>query len=223
MRWSILSLVLAVLAACALDVDHRGTHYLCPDERCPAGFHCVGGVCVEEDAGGPGPVDAGAGADASPIDAPPGIDAPLTICELAALASDNDRCVEAIDVTAAALAGGTTVYGDTTSYADNLDPAIPATCTGSPESGPDAIYQLAVQAGDQVHVDLTPEDWNGALYVLDDCASSATCLDGSDGLGVGTQESLDVTPTVAGTLYLVVDSSATSSAGCFVLDVQVIR
>ncbi len=55
-----------MVAGCSFDAaDFRGTTYLCgPDQSCPDGFTCTGGVCTNGDAGTPTP-------DAPPADAAP--------------------------------------------------------------------------------------------------------------------------------------------------------
>jgi hypothetical protein len=205
--------IAAILVGCGLDPDYAGTEFRCPPESpsCPPGFACVAEVC-RPIGGGDAAVDAAG--DAS-------IDGPIDACTAAMQAPDNDRCSGAIDVTAAAIQpAGATVYGDTTGYANDLSPAIIATCTGAPNPGPDAIYRVDAPAGAQIMLELVPEDWDGAVYLLDGCAAAASCLGGGDGMGVGTIETATISAPSARTYYVVVDSQATTRAGCFTLRVR---
>jgi hypothetical protein len=205
----------AIVGGCGLDPDYGNTEFQCPAESpdCPPGFTCQAGVCRPTT--GPD-----ASVDGSDDDAP--IDGPLDVCALAMQAADNDQCSAAIDLTAQAVQpAGATVYGDTTGYASELNPAIIATCTGAPNPGPDAIYRVDAPAGAQVMLELAPEDWDGAVYLLDGCAAAASCLGGDDGMGVGAVDSATIAVTSAGTYYVVVDSQAAARAGCFTLRVRI--
>lgn len=206
------SAIALALAACGLSPDYDGTSFRCPPtaRRCPDGYTCVADRCV------PLAADAPPGPDAPP-------DAPVDVCARAAVAPDNDRCADAIDITGAASApAGATLYGDTTGYAADLNPAIIATCTGAPTPGPDAIYRLDAAAGATVELELTPVDWDGAIYLLDACTTSATCLGGHDDLAVGTIETRSISIATAGTYYVIVDSRLTNATGrgCFTLRVR---
>ena len=205
----------AIAGGCGLDPDYRNTEFQCPAEspECPPGFTCEAGVCRPIGA-------ADARADGVSADAP--IDGPLDVCALAMQAADNDQCSQAIDLTAAAAQpAGATVYGDTTGYASDLNPAIIATCTGAPNPGPDAIYRVDAPAGTQVVLELAPVDWDGAVYLLDGCAAAASCLGGEDGMGIGALDMAMITVTAADTYFIVVDSQATARAGCYTLRVRI--
>ena len=202
-------LALLAASACRISTNFDDTVFTCPGQSaCPDGLLCVDEICVvPADAGG------GDGDGGSP-------DAALTVCERAAQADNNDGCNVAIDLTTAALAaGGTTAYGDTTGYAGDLSPSTLAGCTGSAEPGPDAVYEIDALAGDMLHASLTTEGWNGAIYLLDGCSTSAACLGGSDELA-GIEEA-DIVIDAADLLYLIVDS--TGAAGCYTLEVELIR
>jgi hypothetical protein len=207
---SVAAVVLAVVgaSACKPDANYDDTHFRCPAEspECPDGFSCIAGFCERD------------GPDAAGPDGAP--DATPDVCELAAQAPDNDLCSGAIDLTTAALTpAGATAYGDTTGYASNLNPPIIATCTGAMNPGPDAIYRVDAAANGTLAVTLTPTDWDGAVYVLDGCSGSATCLGGDDQGGDGSidTDAISVTP---GTYYVVVDSQQPGRAGCFTLHVE---
>ena len=210
-----LGLALGV-SGCRFDEpDYSGTRYRCPDQRCPDGFTCGDdGWCWAHDAG---LVDAAIDAATDPadaaIDAAPPADAP-GVCDLAALADDNDGCGYAI-----AVSDGETVYGDTTDYgSDMLLPNLD--CTGKNTAGPDAFYRIALEAGAHLVATMTPEDWDGGLYLVDSC-SPASCVDGSDVATVNLAETVDAVAPSTGTYYLVVEGATTYQAGCFTLSVTV--
>jgi len=200
------------VAACAFDADYRGTALKCSAAApaCPDGYACVADVCVTG-----GAIDAAASGDGPGGDGAPGPDA--GVCDLAAQVADNDGCGAAINLTSAALTpGGTIAYGDTRGYANDLVPTSLTGCTGSPEPGPDAIYRLTLAAGDTLTATLESQGWTGAIYVIDACSSTAACKGGAASFAQATAPI-----TVAGTYYLVVDS--TGAAGCFALSVAVVR
>lgn len=195
-----------LLGACAFDADYGGTQLRCPPESpaCPEGYACVAEVCVSGSPDGGGPD--GAGPDA-------------TACELATQAPDNDGCGAAIDLTAAALAaGGTTAYGDTTGYANDLTPSTLPGCTGQPQPGPDALYRMTLAPGDTVTLTLSPEGWTGAVYLIDACTGTAGCEGGAAAFSQAT-----IAITAAGTYYVVVDAPTTGAAGCFALAAAIAR
>lgn len=150
------------------------------------------------------------------IDAPPqnvdaGIDAPP--------GAAPDTCAQAQDVTAAAMvAGGTTVTGDTTGYVDDVRPA--SSCTGFLPDGPDAIYSVTVNAGVTITAVATPTTgWDISLELVQPCAATPTCLDGSD--VITGPETVMFTTTAQGTYYIVVDGYNPGIAGPFSLNVRV--
>jgi hypothetical protein len=200
-------------AACGLDPRYDDTHFRCPPESptCPEGFTCVAERC--EAIAGTDAALADAGTDGAP-------DGPPDVCALAAAAPDNDHCAAAIDLTAAAtMPAGATVYGDTTGYASDLNPAIIATCTGAPTPGADAIYKIDAAATDQLVLELALVDSDGALYLLDGCSTGAACLGGEDDTAVGNIEMRTFSIPATDTYYIVVDSRLTtpSGDGCFTL------
>ncbi len=206
-------------SGCRFDEpDFTGTQYRCPDQHCPDGFTCGGdGWCHPiGDAGspdGPPAIDAAIDAADAAADATPPADA-LGVCDQAALADDNDGCGYAIEV-----ADGATVYGDTTDYGSGL--LLPnLECTGKNTAGPDAFYQIDLVAGAHLIATMTPEDWDGGLYLVDSC-SPASCVAGSDVATVNLAETVDVEIGSAGTYYLVVEGAILSQFGCFTLTVSV--
>ena len=217
----LLLVLLALTTSCAFEGSYAGTRFKCPTGECPAGFQCVAAVCQPSGASDAGPADAAPVSDAAPgSHAAIGPDAALTVCQRAALAAPSDRCSQAIALPGASSATGVTVYGDTTGYASDLAPTIPATCSGAFESGPDAVYTVSITAGQRITATLTTEGWDGALYILSACNSSATCVKGANSIGTGS-EMVSVVPASAGTYHVVVDATAATSAGCYTLDVKV--
>jgi hypothetical protein len=202
-----------VSSACGVDRDYDDTRFRCPPSApdCPDGFTCVAGVCEPLSA-----PDADPDGDGGTPDGPP------DVCALAALAPDNDLCAEAIDVATAARApGGTTVYGDTTGYGGEVSPGVIVGCTEAPMPGVDAMYRFDATTAETVELELRPLDWDGAIYLLDGCSSSAPCEGGSENTGVGAVESATITLDHAATYYVIVDAQTAGRAGCFALDVAI--
>lgn len=197
----------AGLTACSFDADYGGTNLRCPPSspRCPDGYTCVNEACttnVGGDGGTDGAIDA---SDAVP-----------STCDLAVGEGTRDICGQARDLTAAAaLAGGTTVYGNTTGYANDLTPSTLPDCTTSPEPGPDAIWRVTIAAGQTLAVTFSPDGWNGDVYIINACTQTATCVEGGPMF-----TPITVMPP-AGTYYIVVDSRGAAVAGCFSLDVEI--
>lgn len=216
----LLLVLLALTTSCAFEGSYAGTSFKCPTGECPTGFQCVAAVCQPTSASDAGPADAAPPDGAPATDASSGPDAALTVCQRAALAAPSDRCSQAIALPGASSASGVTVYGDSTGYTNDLAPTIPATCSGAFESGPDALYTVTTTAGQRITATLTTEGWDGALYILAACSSSATCVKGANSIGTGS-EMVSVVPPSAGTYHIVVDATAATSAGCYTLDVKV--
>jgi len=160
------------------------------------------------------PPDAPPPPDAAP---PPDAEVPSVICEAAAGEPNCDQCADAIDLTTEALgSGGATTWGDTTAYADVLEP--PSTCTsGYGMDGPDAIYRVDAFAGETISVVMTPEDFDGAVYILSDCNNADTCVAGADDAVGAIAETVDYAVPANGSYYIVVDSYLSTVSGCFTL------
>ncbi len=197
---------LAIAAGCGFDADYGDATVTCADvdPRCPAGYQCVAGTCRSS----PPPAIDAAGPDAS-------------VCALAAQQPDDDRCAAAIDLTLSATTRE--VFGDTTGYANDLAPSVLPGCTESPEPGPDAVYRLALTAGDTLHAELRTTGHDGAIYLLDGCSLTATCRGGADALGAGAIDQATIAIATTGTYYLVVDASSATAAGCYALRLSVTR
>ena len=176
-------------------------------------------ACAQGESGGD--VDA-RGVDAVPTDAAPTTDAASTSTD-AASGVGPDTCVQAMDLTAAAMTGpGATVTGDTTGYADDVRFADSA-CTGFLPDGPDAIYSVTVNAGVTITAVATPTplptSWDISLELVQPCAAVPTCLDGSD--VISGAETVTYTTTAQGTYFIVVDGYNPGVDGPFSLNVRV--
>lgn len=137
---------------------------------------------------------------------------------LTATISHGDTCRDAYRVPT----GGGTFRGTTTGYAADYGiGSRTGSCTGWQQSGADAVYRVDLGAGQRLTAQLT-STWDGSLYLISDCAASATtCVAGSDD---GNPE--DVTFTngaTARTYYLVVDSysAGASYSGNYTLTIAV--
>lgn len=131
----------------------------------------------------------------------------------------GDTCIDAYRVPAA----GGTFRGTTTGYAANYGITTSAgSCTSWPQSGSDAVYQVSLNAGQRLQASLTTT-WDAALYLITDCAQSATtCVAGRDS---GNPETIDFTNsgTARRTYYLVVDSwrAGATTSGNYTLTVTI--
>jgi hypothetical protein len=159
--------------------------------------------------------------DAAAPDAAPMSDAgTITVCAEAALLADNDACAAAIDLTAAAtMPGGVTTYGDTTGYADDLEP--PSACTGGfVQDGPDAMYTLTATAGQTLTAVMTPVGYDGSIYLVSKCNDATSCVAGVDDGFTGGAETLVYPVPSTGSYTLVVDAFTSMLAGCYTLHVK---
>ncbi|HVK76586.1 MAG TPA: hypothetical protein VM734_24840 [Kofleriaceae bacterium] len=161
------------------------------------------------------PVDA----PVPPIDAPPaaidaGIDAPPS-------SGPPDTCGQAQDLTAGAMqAGGITVTGNTTGYADDIQTT--SACTGFLPDGPDAIYVVNVPAGRTLTAVATPTtSWDISLELVMPCTLTPTCLAGRDSALDGGAETASYTAAAATTVHVVVDGYNPDVEGPYTLNVRV--
>lgn len=125
---------------------------------------------------------------------------------LTATIAHGDTCQDAYFVPP----NGGTFRGTTAGYAANVGTSVRAgSCTGWQQSGADAVYRVSLAAGQRLQATLTTT-WDASLYLITDCAQSATsCVAGRD---AGNPEVLDFTSPTARTYYLVVDSWQTGSS-----------
>lgn len=129
----------------------------------------------------------------------------------------NDTCAQAI-----LLVAGQTTCGDTGDHTDvhNIGPACMSTTT----IGPDAVYELAASPGQEISVVMTPDGWDGEVYLVDECAGYTTCLAGSERVGSGIPEDFVYTAQSGddGTDYfIIVDGATAVQYGAFTLSVTV--
>lgn len=189
-------------AGCTISGDYTGTQYTCNEGRCPPGFRCVNGNCIDHDAGDE-PDDAAPQSDAMADDADVCVNEPR---------SDSCMAADLEELTVVGQPGGQTVCGTTAGLTNDL-----LGCAGAPLPGLDAVFRFAVTAGQQITATLQPTGFDGAVYLLTDC--SGQCLDLADDAGVGGTETAVATATVTGDHYVVVDSP--SGAGPYELTVAV--
>ncbi|TXD36373.1 hypothetical protein FRC96_09850 [Lujinxingia vulgaris] len=119
------------------------------------------------------------------------------------------------------LSSSGTTTGDLATLTNTLNLAYPS-CTGFDTPGPEALFELTLQAGEGV--DAVARNIEGAqadlaLYVLDQCGDAESCLAGQDAFG-GVDETLSFTAPESGTYILVVDSYDAETAGRFELEVS---
>jgi hypothetical protein len=124
---------------------------------------------------------------------------------ITATISHGDTCADAYEIPA----GTTTFRGTTAGYAANYGTTVRArSCTGWQQAGADAVYHLTMAAGQRLQATLTTT-WDAAIYLITDCAQSATsCVAGDD---AGNPEAIDFTSPTARSYYLIVDSWQTGA------------
>ncbi|HUQ01882.1 MAG TPA: hypothetical protein VM261_05265 [Kofleriaceae bacterium] len=133
---------------------------------------------------------------------------------------------EAITLTAgmATISGTTT---DALGYSPNYAP--PNTCTSTyTQSGNDRVHSVAVPMGATLTATLTPNGWDGGLYVVAGPATSCdanpiVCLAGIDGASSSGAETITYTNATGATVeaLIVVDSYSTTHEGPYTLAVRV--
>lgn len=180
---------------------------------CAAGRPGDGGDGTAADAA-PGRVDAAPG---QVVDAEPGARADATPATPDAMLAAPDTCAAARDLTdAAGAAGGATVTGDTTGYANDTQP--PGSCTGFTPDGPDAIYAVDAVAGETIVASVASAGWDVSLFIAATCAFDAACLIGAD--SGGATEAVQWTVAATGTYYVVVESWDPGAFGAYTLSVE---
>lgn len=99
----------------------------------------------------------------------------------------------------------------------------PGSCTEWGTAGKDAIYQVALEAGQAVRAEVSA-DFDAALVLLAECtAPPAACLDGADRQPAGGTETVYHQAESAGPVYVVVDTFTPGDprTGSFTLCVEV--
>lgn len=132
----------------------------------------------------------------------------------------GETCEEAIRIT------GTGVFqGDTSSFNDDYSLAIypgGGFCTGYQMWGPDVVYVIYLEEGQTLFASLAYRDdaaWDQSLWLSNDCgAMEATCLIGEDN---GSPEAWTYYVQESGDYFIVVDGYSSTSAGWYVLKVEV--
>jgi hypothetical protein len=157
--------------------------YSCTDGQCPSGLVCVSNMCVTE---------APADASDAPVDVPPDTRMPALTCA--------DPGV---------LASGVAQTGDTTGKPMSLS----SMCGGFVMNGHEAVYKIAVTAGDSLLVAIT-----GArkAYVIATCTTPAPACLGNDFATDG--DPISVTPAT-GDAFVIVDDENPANAGTYGLTV----
>ena len=217
----VLAGVVVIATGCSFSSDPTGTSFLCaqPPQTCPVGFHCVDGTCVERAAD---PADATPGAvDATMSDATlSGPDA--SICQRASQEPNSDGCsIASVDVTGAAHAGGVTMYGDTSTYINDLGSPTSDTqhCLGYTTIGADAFYRVDATSGETITSRVYGATWDTVLYLTGGCTTAAMCFTAANNL-TSSGEQISYTVETTGTFYVVVDTAGTAK-GCYAIDIRV--
>jgi hypothetical protein len=171
------------------------------------------------DPGGDDAVDGAPPPDAdrnAPPDAVPAPDAADVPPDASPALGPPDTCADGHDITTAALtAAGATVSGDTTGYANDLQPA--STCTGYTPDGPDAVYFVNATAGQTIDASVTTT-WDSSIFITQTCTFTPTCLIGADAR-VGT-ESVTWSVATSGIYYVIVESWDPAVFGAYSLHVK---
>ncbi len=131
----------------------------------------------------------------------------------------GDTCADAYRVPP----NGGTFHGTTSGFlADYGATSATGSCTGYAQTGADAVYRIDLPAGRSISATLD-STWDAALYLITNCASSATsCVAGQDD---GNPETISYTNSSGAmqTYYLVVDSWRPSDSvvreGNYTLDI----
>jgi hypothetical protein len=177
----------------------------------------VDGSCLpldRADAAIDAPEEADALVDAS-SDAAEEIDA--AVCD-PAQQPHNDTCADAI-----LLTSGVPTCGDTSDHTNTHDIGI-ACMTTTTTIGPDAVYEIAADPGQEISVVMTPDGWDGEIYLVDECLDYDSCLEGSETVGIDMPEEFAYTAQVGddGTDYfIIVDGATAVQYGEFTISVTV--
>jgi hypothetical protein len=117
--------------------------------------------------------------------------------------------------------GVATATGNTASGTNIIDLAT-ASCLKKATPGSDAVFSINLVSGKSYTVTLTPAtSYDALLAASTSCAHPhKSCLSAADAGGAGAVESLTLKPTASGTHYIVVDSTSSTKAGAFTLQVK---
>jgi len=137
-----------------------------------------------------------------------------------ARAAGGESCASATPISALPFQD----TGTTTGHTDDKG-TIAAFCSTYVDTmGPDVVYQLALEAGNSLTIQLTPSDagYDPSIYLYRSCGAGEMCVSGSDNADVGAAEQFSVSGLAAGTYFLYVDSfygGVASSSGGYTLSV----
>jgi hypothetical protein len=126
----------------------------------------------------------------------------------------GDTCASPIPIQFGVDQGYT---GDLGPYANDYDAGLPGpSCTGAATPGKDAVFAVEVGCGEYLTVHMNPVGFDGALYVVTDCADIAgSCVSGSDEAGVGVGENVYVQGFIPRTYYVVADAHNADAGAVF--------
>ena len=179
-----------LVAACRFDTDYGGGTYTCSDGVCPAGLVCnAAEVCVDPSAADAAPPGDGAAPDAVP----------------AALTCADPGIVPR----------GTTMFDATTIGGVNH---VSSSCDTAIYNGPDDVYLVTANAGDDLEVQITGESTVRAYVVVDCVPSPATPACSGDAVAQDGF-ALNLTDLPAGEHHVVVDEVNPAGGTDYVLTV----
>jgi hypothetical protein len=204
-------------------ISQPGTYYLVVDSPSarswtydldvtitPGGVCQPGGVTCKSD----GSLDV-CSEDGTSIEysAPCSIDCAGQSCGVPSAA--NDTCSGAFTIS-----GSTRLIDDYARFSDDVNPQN--TCGISDAPGPDAVYELALGADENIRatVQAVNSSDDPAIYIVANCNfASATCYAGQQ--SNSATASTGYYSALGETVYLVVDSDSASDTDSFILDVEV--
>lgn len=191
MPWIAL-LCLGLVGACSFDADYTSGTYSCSDNKCPSGLVCQANMCVAERRD----------AAVDVVDTMPGDATDAQMPELSC-------AVPGMLSTTGGMASGTT-----TGHMNNLFPQ----CNGFVMNGLDAVYSISPMPGKQMTVTIATASgsYMVAAYVTSPCMATA-CVSTQ----YATPGNSKTYTTVAGTQYIIVDSTIAGQSGPFTLTVTV--
>lgn len=143
--------------------------------------------------------------------------------QLTAEMHGGDTCSDAYVVPT----GGGVFSGTTTGFGADYGATNSAgSCTNFTQLGADAVYAVQLEPGQQLTATLSTSNWDGAVYMITDCANSDTsCVAGSDS---GNPETFTYTHmgAAASTYYVVVDAwqasnTTTTRDGQYTLELSI--
>ncbi|MBN2695686.1 pre-peptidase C-terminal domain-containing protein, partial [bacterium] len=132
----------------------------------------------------------------------------------------TDTCTNSTIISSTGVWTGTTV-GATNDYTLGS-----GSCTGYPANGLDVVYQVELNAGDQLQAVLTGTTGTGdlSLYLISDCSDDfGSCVAGSDENTGLSSEEISFTATTSMTYFIVVDAYSSTAGYNFELDVLITR